>query len=154
MGCLLGLRALKTLYFYFCKVIKKIERIFAKNFARNYEKNNTWNIRRLVNETIVHNDLKVRLEIQILKVIHILWLLVLHSKWWIALGMHLIPAGISSFLLPLSSSPCAVCRPVCTVHSDRSPPRIIMGKSGKLRQFFFIWQKRFVDYVIHWKFCM
>ena len=23
---------------YFCKVIKKIERIFAKNFARNYEK--------------------------------------------------------------------------------------------------------------------
>ena len=41
----------------------KIERIFAKIFARNYEKNNTWNIRRLVNETIVHNDLKVRLEI-------------------------------------------------------------------------------------------
>ena len=25
--------------------------IFAKNFARNFEKNNTWNIRRLVNET-------------------------------------------------------------------------------------------------------
>ena len=35
-------------------VIKKYknEMIFAKNFARNYEKN-TWNIRRLVNETIV-----------------------------------------------------------------------------------------------------
>ena len=28
--------------------------IFAKNFARNYEKeNNTWNIRRLVNESFV-----------------------------------------------------------------------------------------------------
>ena len=45
VGCWLGLRALKTLYFYFCKVIKNlIERIFANNFARNYEKNNTWNI--------------------------------------------------------------------------------------------------------------
>ena len=54
MGCWLGLRALKTLYFYFCKVIKKkIERIFSKNFARNYEKNDTWNIKCLVNETIV-----------------------------------------------------------------------------------------------------
>jgi hypothetical protein len=37
---------------YFCKVIKKIERIFAKNFARNYEKkNNTWNIRCWVAES-------------------------------------------------------------------------------------------------------
>ena len=25
--------------------------IFAKNFARNYEKKNTWNIRRMVNES-------------------------------------------------------------------------------------------------------
>jgi Uri superfamily endonuclease len=35
------LRALKTLYFYFCKFIKEIkeiETIFANNFARNYEK--------------------------------------------------------------------------------------------------------------------
>ena len=49
------LRALKTLYFYFFKVIKKIkkliERIFAKNFARNYEKkiilgtSDTWSMR-------------------------------------------------------------------------------------------------------------
>ena len=31
----------------------KIERIFSKNFARNYEKNNAWNIRCLVNETSV-----------------------------------------------------------------------------------------------------
>ena len=54
VDCWLGLRALKTLYFYFCKVIKKkIERIFSKNFARNYEKNDTWNIKCLVNETIV-----------------------------------------------------------------------------------------------------
>ena len=27
--------------------------IFSKNFARNYEKNNTWNIRRLVDESVV-----------------------------------------------------------------------------------------------------
>ena len=35
------LRALKTLYFYFCKVIKRFKKneiIFAKNFARNCEK--------------------------------------------------------------------------------------------------------------------
>ena len=37
MGCWLGLRALET--FYFCKVMKKnIEMIFAKNFAKNYQK--------------------------------------------------------------------------------------------------------------------
>ena len=42
------LRALKTLYFHFCNFIKKlIERVFC-NFARFYEKKNTWNIRRLV----------------------------------------------------------------------------------------------------------
>ena len=33
------LRELKTLYFYFCKIIKKkIETIFAKNFSRNWLK--------------------------------------------------------------------------------------------------------------------
>ena len=33
---------------------KYIETIFAKNFATNYEKkNNTWNIRRLVDESFV-----------------------------------------------------------------------------------------------------
>ena len=32
-------------------------------------------------------------------------------------------------------------RPVCTVHSDRSSPRIIMGKSGKLRQIFLFGKK-------------
>ena len=47
------LRALKTLYFHFCNLIKKI-RIFAKNFERFYEKkNNTWNIRPLVDELFV-----------------------------------------------------------------------------------------------------
>ena len=58
MGCWLALRALKILYFYFCKVIKNkkkiIERIFAKNFVRNMKKKiilGTSN-RRLVNETI------------------------------------------------------------------------------------------------------
>ena len=38
MGHWLGVRALKTFYFYFCKVIRKIvDRISEKNFARNYE---------------------------------------------------------------------------------------------------------------------
>ena len=32
------------------KIYKKDEMIFAKNYARFYEKNDTWNIRRLVNE--------------------------------------------------------------------------------------------------------
>ena len=46
------LRALKTLYFYFCKIINK--NIFAKKFARNYEKkHNAWNIRQWDNETII-----------------------------------------------------------------------------------------------------
>ena len=40
--CFFIIRALKDLYFYFCKFIKKnqkiIETIFAKNFARFYEK--------------------------------------------------------------------------------------------------------------------
>ena len=30
-----------------------MEMIFAKNFARNYEENNTWNIRHLVDESFV-----------------------------------------------------------------------------------------------------
>ena len=51
------LRALKTLYFYFCKVIKKLKNEL-KGFLQRIlqeimEKNNTWNIRCLVNETIV-----------------------------------------------------------------------------------------------------
>jgi hypothetical protein len=59
VGCWLGLRALKTLYFYFCRFIKKIEKKiekifaknFAKNFARNYEKkiilgtSDTWSMK-------------------------------------------------------------------------------------------------------------
>ena len=32
---------------------KQIERIFAKNLARNHEKNNTWNIRPLVDDSFV-----------------------------------------------------------------------------------------------------
>ena len=52
------LKVLKTLYFYFCKFIKKIEKqiemILAKNFARYCEKkNNTWNIRCLVDDSFV-----------------------------------------------------------------------------------------------------
>ena len=52
MGGWLGLKALKTLYFHLCKLIKKNCRILEKNFARNYEKNNTWNIRRLVDDSM------------------------------------------------------------------------------------------------------
>ena len=38
--------------------------IFAKNFARNYaKKNNTWNLKRLVNETIVPATQCIILEI-------------------------------------------------------------------------------------------
>ena len=40
----------------------KNEMIFAKNFARNYEKN-TWNIRRLVNETIIPSTQRIILKI-------------------------------------------------------------------------------------------
>jgi len=48
------LRALKTLYFNFSKFIKKlIEMTFAKNFARNCEKKDTWNIRCLVHKLFV-----------------------------------------------------------------------------------------------------
>ena len=54
MGCWLGLRALKTLYFHFCKAIKKNWKDFCKEFFKKlWKKNSTWNIRRLVNETIV-----------------------------------------------------------------------------------------------------
>ena len=58
MGCWLGLRALKT--FYFCKVIKKNTKLELKAFLQRIlqeivKKNNTWNIRRLVNETIVQS---------------------------------------------------------------------------------------------------
>ena len=46
------LRAPKTLYFY--NFIKKLEnKLKGKNFARNHEKKNTWNIRRLVNDSFV-----------------------------------------------------------------------------------------------------
>ena len=52
------LRALKTLYFYFSKFIKKIKKInwidFCKEFCKKlWKKNNTWNIRRLVDESFV-----------------------------------------------------------------------------------------------------
>ena len=55
------LRALKTLYSYFCKVKKKkkkMETIFAKNFARNYEKkimlgtSDAWTMSRLSHRPI------------------------------------------------------------------------------------------------------
>ena len=46
------LRAPKTLYFY--NFIKKLEnKLKGKNFARNHEKKNTWNIRRLVDDWFV-----------------------------------------------------------------------------------------------------
>ena len=51
------LRALKTLYFYFCNFIKnkKINwNDFCKEFCKKlWKKKNTWNIRRLVDETII-----------------------------------------------------------------------------------------------------
>ena len=54
MGCWLGLRALKSLYFYFCKVIKnKLKGFLQRILQEILKKNNTWNIRRLVNESFV-----------------------------------------------------------------------------------------------------
>ena len=54
---------LKKFYLYFCKFIKKNVTYFAKNFARNYENknNNTWNIRRLVDESQRTSVLNFRL---------------------------------------------------------------------------------------------
>ena len=58
MGCWLGLRALKSLYFNSSKVKKrqKNERFLQRILKEIMKKDNvyfTWNIRRLVNETIV-----------------------------------------------------------------------------------------------------
>ena len=51
------LRALKTLYFYLCKGIKnkknKLKGFLQRILQEIMKKDNTWNIRRLVNETIV-----------------------------------------------------------------------------------------------------
>ena len=49
------LSALKTLYFYFCNFIKKINwKDICKEFCKkSWEKNNTWNIRRLVDDSFV-----------------------------------------------------------------------------------------------------
>ena len=50
--------------------------IFAKSFARNYEKkNDTWNIRRLVNERIVPSTQRI-----ILKIAGFLY----HFKLWVS----------------------------------------------------------------------
>ena len=52
------LRALKTLYFYFCNFIKKNKKIDRKDFCKEFckkswKKNNAWNIRRLVDDSFV-----------------------------------------------------------------------------------------------------
>ena len=48
------LRALKTLYFYFCKFIKKNWNDFCKEFCRKlWQINNTWNIRHLFDESFI-----------------------------------------------------------------------------------------------------
>ena len=52
------LRALKTLYFYFCNFIKKNKKINWKDFCKEFckkswKKNNTWNIRQLVDDSFV-----------------------------------------------------------------------------------------------------
>ena len=55
------LRALKTLYFYFCNFIRKIKKINWKDFWKEYfkkswQKNNAWNIRRLVDDLFVQSS--------------------------------------------------------------------------------------------------
>ena len=49
----LRLRALKTINFYFRKVIEKIKDKLKRFMQRIMKKNKTWNIRRLVDETII-----------------------------------------------------------------------------------------------------
>ena len=51
-----GLRALKTLYFYFCKIIKnenELKGFLQRILQEIMEKNNTWNTRPLVDESFV-----------------------------------------------------------------------------------------------------
>ena len=51
-----GIKALKTLYFYFCKMIKNIRKLIETIFATSFAKNNTiftWNIRCFVDESFV-----------------------------------------------------------------------------------------------------
>ena len=47
------LMALKTLCFHFGNLIKKNKRVYAKSFARFYEKKNTWKIKCFVDESFV-----------------------------------------------------------------------------------------------------
>jgi hypothetical protein len=51
---------IKTLYFYYCKVVKKIKKKKWNNFCKEvckklWKKNNTWNIRRLVHDSFVRS---------------------------------------------------------------------------------------------------
>ena len=56
------LRALKSLYFYFCKIIEKKKmnwNNFCKEFCKKLWKNNTWNIKRLVDESFVQSNQRI-----------------------------------------------------------------------------------------------
>ena len=59
------LQALKTLYFYLCNFIKKNKKIIWKDFCKEFckkswKKNNTWNIRHLVDESFVPANQQTR----------------------------------------------------------------------------------------------
>ena len=71
-------RALKTLYFYFCKKNKRINwNNFCKEFCKKlWKKNNTWNIRRLVNESFVPVTQRI-----ILKIVGFLFILNFHNAY-------------------------------------------------------------------------
>ena len=74
------LRALKTLYFYFCKIIKK-KKINWNNFCKEFckklwKKNNTWNIRCLVDELFVPATQRI-----ILKIVGFLGYAMLRLAW-------------------------------------------------------------------------
>ena len=53
------LRARKTLYFHFCKIMKnKLKRILQRILQEIMKTNNTWNIKRLVDESLVPATLR------------------------------------------------------------------------------------------------
>ena len=66
MGCWLGLKALKTLNFFllsYKRIEKKLKEFLQRILQEIMKKNDTWNIRHLVDETIVLATQRIILKI-------------------------------------------------------------------------------------------